>query len=191
MPGPGPMRGAVSRPKNMKKTLLRILSYMREYRLQLVVVLLAVMISSGANVAGTYFLKPLINNYILPFVGQESPDLSGFIGMLTVMGLLYAAGAFCTWVFNRLMLNISTGTLYKIRTDLYSHLQTLPIRYFDTHTHGELMSRFTNDTDALRDMLSQSFVQVISSAITVTGVFFFMLFLSPVLTLSLIHIYVP
>ena len=76
MPGPGPMRGAVSRPKNMKKTLLRILSYMREYRLQLVVVLLAVMISSGANVAGTYFLKPLINNYILPFVGQESQDLS-------------------------------------------------------------------------------------------------------------------
>jgi ATP-binding cassette subfamily B multidrug efflux pump len=180
---PGPMRGAVSKPKNMKKTLLRILSYMKEYRLQLVIVLFAVIVSAGANVAGIYFLKPLINNYILPFVGQGNPDLSGFIGMLTVMGLLYAAGASCTWVFNRLMLNVSTGTLYKIRTDLYSHLQTLPIRYFDTHTHGELMSRFTNDTDALRDMLSQSFVQVISSAISVTGVFFFMLFLSPLLTL--------
>ncbi len=103
--------------------------------------------------------------------------------MLCLLGGIYLCGAASTWVYNRLMLNISTGTLYRLRTDLYSHLQSLPIKYFDTHTHGELMSRFTNDVDALRDMFSQSFAQLINSAVTVTGVFIGMLLLSPALTL--------
>ncbi|MDD2993270.1 MAG: ABC transporter ATP-binding protein, partial [Pygmaiobacter sp.] len=125
----------------------------------------------------------LINNYLLPLVGQSAPDLSAFISMLVLLGCIYLVGAISTWVYNRLMLNISTGTLYKLRVDLYNHLQTLPLRYFDTHTHGELMSRFTNDVDTLRDMFSQSFAQLINSAVTVVAVFIAMLILSPPLTL--------
>ncbi|MBC5580399.1 ABC transporter ATP-binding protein [Anaerofilum sp. BX8] len=179
----GPMRKAVSKPKNLRATLSRLLRYLGAYRAQLALVVVCILISAGASVTGTYFLKPLINNYILPLVGRQGADLSGFVSMLCLLGGIYLCGAASTWVYNRLMLNISTGTLYRLRTDLYSHLQSLPIGYFDTHTHGELMSRFTNDVDALRDMFSQSFAQLINSAVTVTGVFIGMLLLSPALTL--------
>lgn len=180
---PGPMRAAVQKPQNLWQTIRRLLAYIGRYRGQLVVVCLAILISAGANVAGIYFLKPLINTYILPFIGQQNPDLGGFIAMLATMAAIYLAGAGCTYLYNRLMLNISTGTLYNLRTDLFNHLQTLPIRYFDQHTHGELMSRFTNDVDTLRDMMSQSFAQLFNSVVTVTGVFVAMLLLSPWLTL--------
>ena len=179
----GPMRKAVSKPKNLRATLSRLLHYLGAYRAQLALVVVCIVISAGASVTGTYFLKPLINNYILPLVGRQGADLSGFVLMLCLLGGIYLCGAASTWVYNRLMLNISTGTLYRLRTDLYSHLQSLPIKYFDTHTHGELMSRFTSDVDALRDMFSQSFAQLINSAVTVTGVFIGMLLLSPALTL--------
>jgi ATP-binding cassette subfamily B protein len=106
--------------------------------------------------------------------------------MLIIMGGVYLLGAASTFIYNRLMLIISTKTLFKIRTDLFSHLQKLPVRYFDTHTHGEVMSLFTNDTDTLRDMFSQSFVQLLSSFITIAGVFTVMLFLSPLLTIVIV-----
>ncbi len=172
----------MARPQNAGKTLLRIFSYMKGYRLQFSIVVICMLFSSGAGIAGTYFLKPLIDNYIIPFIGQQNPDLSGFLGMIAVMAAVYVVGAFSSYLYNRLMLNISTGTLYKIRTDLFEKMQKLPIRYFDTHTHGDLMSRYTNDTDTLRDLLSNGFSQFITSAITVTGVFVMMLILSPILT---------
>lgn len=175
-----------ARPKNTKKTLRRILSYINEYRIHLIFVLFFVLISSGASIVGTFFLKPLINNYILPFVGQQNPDFSGFLLTIGIMALIYAVGALSTYVYNRIMLTISTSTLYKIRTEMYEHMQSLPIKYFDTHTHGELMSRYTNDTDALRNMLSQSFVNLISSAATVIGVFIAMCILSPILTIVVV-----
>lgn len=159
---------------------------MKSYRIHLVLVLVLILISSLAQIASTYFLKPLFNDYILPFVGQENPDLSAFIRMLVIMGSIYAIGTLATFIFNRLMITIATGTLYKIRTDMFSHMQTLPIKYFDTHTHGDLMSHYTNDTDALRNMLSQSFVNLISSGITVIGVFIAMLILSPILTVVVV-----
>ena len=187
MAGPGHRgRMAMAKPQNAKKTVKRILSYMDGYGLQLALVIVGIIISAAAGIAGTYFLKPLINIYIVPFIGHENPDFSGFIGMLTLMGGIYLAGALSSYIYGRLMVDIATGTLYKIRTDLFTHMERLPIRHFDTHTHGELMSHYTNDTDALREMMSQGIPQLISSGISVAGVFIMMLVLSPLLTLLVV-----
>ncbi len=186
MPGPNSAKQKVEKPKDAGKTIKRIFTYLKASKWYLILVIFFVIISASAQVAGTYFLKPLINDHIIPLIGKNNPDLSGFIRTLVIMGVIYLLGAISTFIYNRLMLIVSTRTLFKIRTDLFSRLQTLPLRYFDTHTHGELMSHFTNDTDTIRDMFSQSFVQVISSFITVTGVFFVMLFLSPLLTLVVV-----
>ena len=149
----------------------------------------AILGSSLSGVAGTYFLKPLINDYIIPLIGQDNPDLSGFIGMIAVIAAVYLAGVICAYTYNRLMLNVSTGTLLKIRVEMFTHMQRLPIKYFDTHTHGELMSRFTNDVDTLREMVSRGIPQLISSAVSVTGVFVMMLVLSPTLTLLVVGMF--
>src|SRR5690606_9846644 len=116
MPGPRHMRHG-AKPENVGKTIKRILLYMNEYKIHLVLVFLFVLLSSGASIAGTYFLKPLINDYILPFVGKQNPDLSAFLRLILSLALIYAAGVLSTYGYNRLMLTISTGTLYKLRTD--------------------------------------------------------------------------
>jgi len=185
MPGPH-SRPAIAKPKNTGKVMKRILLYMWDYKLQLFAVALAILVSSAAGVAGTYFLKPIINQHIVPFIGHKDPDLSGFLSTISMLGLIYIVGVAATYAYNRLMLNISTGTLYRIRVELFRHMEVLPIRYFDTHTHGELMSRYTNDTDALREMLSQGIPNLFSSFITVVGVFAMMLVLSPVLTVLVV-----
>lgn len=182
-PGGGPMRGPVRKPKDAKKTLFRILSYMGKQKWLLLLVVLFICISALADVAGTYFLKPVINSYLIPFIGQKNVDLSGFIRMLCLMGGIYLAGAVSSYAYNRIMLTISTSALKTVRTDLFSAMQKLPIRFFDTHTHGELMSRFTNDTDTLREIISMGIPQFISSMLSVIGVFIMMVVLSPVLTL--------
>ena len=185
MPGPGrgPGRGPVRKPKNAKKTLRRIFSYMKPFKGRLVLIVLCIILSAVADVAGTYFLKPVLNEYLVPFIGQKNVDLSGFAAMLLMMGGIYLAGAAATYVYNRLMLTVSTTTLKNVRTDLFTAMQRLPIRFFDTHTHGELMSRFTNDTDTLREVVSMGIPQFISSGLTVLSVFIMMVVLSPVLTL--------
>ncbi|MBE7022102.1 MAG: ABC transporter ATP-binding protein [Ruminococcaceae bacterium] len=174
--------GLVRKPKDAKKTLRRILSYMGKFKWQLSVVIVCIILSASANVAGNYLLKPVINDYIVPFIGQKDVDLSGFIRMLSMMAGIYLAGAFSTYLYQRMMLSISTKTLKNVRTDLFSAMQGLPIKFFDTHTHGELMSRFTNDTDSMREMVGQGIPQFISSFISVTGVFVMMVVLSPQLT---------
>ncbi|MBR7164592.1 MAG: ABC transporter ATP-binding protein [Clostridia bacterium] len=181
--GRGPMRGLVRKPKDAKKTLLRIFRYMGSYKFLLFLVVLFIIISAGADVAGTYFLKPVINEYVVPFIGQKQVDLSGFIKVLCLMGSIYLAGVLSSYAYNRLMLTISTKMLKKVRTDLFSAMQRLPIKFFDTHTHGELMSRFTNDTDTLRELIGGGISHFISSFLSVTGVFVMMLILSPVLTI--------
>ncbi|GAB1477080.1 ABC transporter ATP-binding protein [Bacillota bacterium] len=189
MGGPGPrqgVRGPGRKPQNAGKTIKRILSYMRGESLQLALVFLAIIISAAAGVAGTYMLKPLINDYIIPFIGTETPDLSGFVRMLCLMSGIYLTGGLSTFMYSRLMINISTGTLYSIRRELFNHMEKLPIGHFDSNSHGELMSHFTNDTDALREMMSQGVPQLISSAITVTGIFAMMLILSPLLTILVV-----
>ncbi len=180
------MGGKGRGPKNAMGTLKRIVGYLKPYKIQLIIVLVSVLISTGASVAGSYFLKPLINDYILPLVGQQNPDLTPLALMLVRIGAVYLVGVAAAYLYNRLMINISVGTLNSIRNDLFTHMQKLPLRYFDAHTHGELMSRYTNDTDTLRQFLGQSFVQIISSALTVVSVFVVMLVLNPVLTVLVV-----
>ena len=176
----------MKKPKDGKKTLFRILHYLEEYRFQLVLVALLVIVSSGAGVVGTYFLKPIIDNYIAPWIGIADPDLSGLLRTIILLAVIYAAGALCTYAYNRIMVNIAANSLYKMRMDMFTHMQTLPIRYFDSRTHGEIMSRYTNDIDTLRNMMSQSVPQLISSGITVVGVFVMMLVLSIPLTILVV-----
>lgn len=185
MPGPG-SRPAIAKPKNAAIALGRMMKYLLYYKLQLFIVSISIIVSAAANVAGTYFLKPIINEYIVPFIGHKNPDLSGFISILSLMGFIYILGVASTYAQSRLMLNISSGTLYRIRVDLFTHMESLPIKYFDNHTHGELMSRYTNDIDTLRQMISNGIPNLFSSALSVTGVFIMMLVLSPVLTILVV-----
>lgn len=181
-----PMPKGIKKPKNAKGTFLRILRYFADYKWQLILVCILVVISSGASVAGTYFLKPIIDDYIEPLIGTQNPDFSGLLAAVLTLAAIYVVGAISTYAYNRLMISVSTGSLYKMRTDMFRHMQKLPIRYFDTHTHGEIMSRYTNDIDTLRNMLSQSVPQLISSTITVVGVFTMMLILSIPLTVLVV-----
>ena len=181
--GPGAHTRVREKPHNVGATLRRILHYAAGYRLRLVIVMLCIMISAFAGVAGTYLIKPFIDDYIVPLIGQQNPDLSGFVSLIIKLCCIYAAGVVAAYTYNRLMVPISSGILRQVRTDMYDHMMRLPLKYFDTHSHGEIMSRYSNDTDTLREMLSQGLPQMFSAFLTVTGVFVMMLVLSPLLTL--------
>lgn len=186
---PGPRKTKVQqKPKNAKKTLSRILGYMLQQKWLLILVFLLVAISASAGVAGTYFLKPIINDGIAPLIGKHptASDFAPLIRMLITVGIIYLCGAVASYTMSRVMLQISQGTLQRIRRDLFNKMQDLPISFFDTHTHGDLMSRFTNDVDALREAISQSTTQLISSTITVVSTFVMMIILSPILTLLIV-----
>ena len=186
MPGPRPMR--MAKPKSASKTFSRVLGYMFRQKWLLCVVLLLVLLSAGAGVAGTYFLKPILNDYIVPFIGKKTTaaDLWPFVRMLMVMAGIYLIGAFSGYFCNRIMIRISNQTLNSVRGDLFNSLQDLPISFFDARTHGELMSRFTNDVDTLREAISQGAIQLISSAVTAVSTFVMMVILSPLLTLLIV-----
>ncbi|MDD6203531.1 MAG: ABC transporter ATP-binding protein [Firmicutes bacterium] len=154
-----------------KKTILRLLSYMKEYKVQLVIVALGIILSAVAGVAGSMFIKTLIDSYIEPMLASGSTDYSGLVSAILTMGGIYLIGLVCTFVYNRVMVTVSQGVLKKVRDGMFSHMQTLPIKYFDTHSHGDVMSCYTNDTDTLRQLISQSLPQVFSSVITVVSVF--------------------
>lgn len=161
-----------NRPKNTKKTLLQMLSYLGRHRWSMLAIALLVTISASANIMGTYLLKPVINTYILP------GDLSGLVRMLIYMGIMYGAGALSCLLYNQMMVKLSQQVVSEIRSDLFVHTQKLPLSYFDTHTHGELMSRFTNDVDTITEALNSSFTMMIQSFITVTGTIIMLLVLS-------------
>lgn len=175
-----------AKPENVFGTFKRIFSYMYGFKLHIAFVVLGIILSAAAGVAGNYLLKPIIDNYIEPFIGSENPDLSGFVSILAVMGGIYALGALSTLFYQRMMLRVSTTTLMRIRNDLFNKMESLPISYFDKHTHGELMSLYTNDTDTIREMLSNSVAQFISSAITIIGVFAAMVIYSWQLTILVV-----
>lgn len=179
---PGPRKQSFAKPKNAKGTFRRILTYFRPYRLQLVLVLIGLLASVAANIAGTYMLRPIINEYIIPWIGNENPDFTGLIGQLAVMAAVYTIGILGTFMYNRLMINVSTGTLTRLRLEMFTKMQTLPISYFDRRTHGEIMSTYTNDTDVMREMISQGLPSFISSAVRIVGVFTMMIVLNPILT---------
>lgn len=179
---PGPRKQSFAKPKNAKGTFRRILKYFKPYRGQLVLVLIGLLASVAANIAGTYMLKPIINDYIVPWIGNENPDFTGLIGQLAVMAAVYTIGILGTFMYNRLMINVSTGTLTRLRLEMFTKMQTLPISYFDRRTHGEIMSTYTNDTDVMREMISQGLPSFISSAVRIVGVFTIMIVLNPILT---------
>lgn len=185
---PGPNRQNFQKPKSAGKTLARVFGYMLHRKWLLILVAIFVIISSGAGVAGTYFLKPIINEYIIPLIGTNpiAVDLAPFVRIMLVLGCIYLIGALSTYVYMRIMVRISNGALNAIRKDLFNSMQDLPIKYFDTHTHGELMSRYTNDVDTLREAISNGVTQLMTSSITVVGTFIMMLVLSPVLTLLIV-----
>ena len=161
-----------------KKTLFRLLSYMKPYRLHLVFVFICIAVSAFASVMSSLFLKSLIDDYISPLLLESNPNFSGLLYALLQMAVIYVIGAFSTLFYNRTMAVVSQGTLKKIRDEMFEHMQTLPIKFFDTHTHGDIMSFYTNDTDTLRQMISQSIPQTLSSIFTVVSVFCSMLTLS-------------
>lgn len=152
-----------SRPKDTKKTLQQMFSYLGRHRWYMLAIALFVAVSSFASIAGTYLLKPVINNYIIP------GDIPGLVRMIAFMGVLYLCGATACCIYNQMMVHISQKVVSEIRADLFSHTQKLPLSYFDAHTHGELMSRFTNDVDTISEALNSSFAMLIQSAITATG----------------------
>ena len=179
---PGPRKQSFAKPKNAKGTFRRILKYFKPYRAQLVLVLIGLLASVAANIAGTFMLVPIINVYIIPWIGNENPDFTGLIGQLAVMAAVYTIGILGTFMYNRLMINVSTGTLTRLRLEMFTKMQTLPISYFDRRTHGEIMSTYTNDTDVMREMISQGLPSFISSAVRIVGVFTMMIVLNPILT---------
>lgn len=167
-------------PKEVRKTVGQLMRYLGRHKLALAAVAVMVLIGSGANIFGTYLLKPVINRYVLP------GDVGGLLTMLLMMGVMYLAGATATWGYNQLMAHTGQQVVAEIRADLFAHVQTLPLRYFDAHTHGELMSRFTNDVDTLTNMLNNSFTMIIQSAIMVVGTITMLLVLNFRLSLIVI-----
>lgn len=160
------------RPKNTKKALAELLRYMGYHKWLLLVVAALVFTSTGASVAGTYLLKPVINDFILP------GDIKGLILALLGMGVMYLCGALSTLGYNRLMVKTSQKVVGDIRRDLFAHVQKLPLKYFDANTHGELMSRFTNDVDTVQEALNNSFTMVIQSSLTLAGTVIMLLVLN-------------
>ena len=182
----GPRRGFTGdkKAKDAKGTMKRLLGYIaRGNQLRLAVVFILLLVSTVASVASSLFLKSLIDDYIAPLIGQATPDFAPLFGALTVMACIYLAGMLASYLQTRLMIPVAQGTLKTIRDDMFAHMQTLPIKYFDTHTHGNVMSYYTNDTDTLRQMIGQSLPNAVSSLISITAVFIAMLSTSVWLTL--------
>ena len=144
-------------------TVKRLLSYMSCYRGQLVLVVACILISAIASAASSMFLQALIDDYIVPLLATDAPIWTGLAHALITIGAVYVVGVAATLVYNRAMVTVAQGTLKRIRDDMFSHMQTLPLRYFDTRAHGDIMSLYTNDTDTLRQMIAQALPQVFSS----------------------------
>ena len=173
--------------KNPGKTLMRLLAYIWKcYKIQCVVVAVSIAVSSLTSVAGNLFIKNLIDDYIMPFLSESNPSFAPLIRALLVMAVIYYVGTFATYIYARLMVNVTQGTLKRIRDDMFTHMERLPIKYFDTHVHGDIMSCYTNDTDTMRQMISQSIPQMLSSVITIVSTFISMVVLSIPLTLLIV-----
>lgn len=180
MPGPHTKNMKFQKPKNTKKTVSRLMGYLARRKWLLILVILMVLLSTAGMLSASYFIKILTDDFLKPMiaVGIENADFGALIVMLAKMGGLFAFSALASYGYARIMLTLSQSTVNTIRKDLFDAMQDLPISYFDTHTHGELMSRYTNDVDTVRNFLSQGFVQTISSLVSVIGTFAMMCVLS-------------
>ena len=183
---PGPMGRRMVRGKRIEnpgKVFKRLMKYVtKNYGVHLVIVAALILISVLANVQGTMFIQKLIDDYITPLLTSDQPDFGPLAGAIFRVACFYAVGVAAAYAYSRIMIVVTQGTLRSVRDDLFSHMQTLPIKYFDTHSHGDIMSTYTNDTDTLRQMISQSMPQIFNSAITIVSVFISMLVLSVPLT---------
>ena len=189
--GPGG-RNHGPRPKveNPGKVLKRILAYvMQQYKVQVILVLCCILLAVFAQVQGTLFMQTLIDSYILPLLAEKSNDFSGLAHAILRVACFYGVGILAVFIQNRTMAKITQGTLKNLRDELFVHMQTLPIKYFDTHAHGDIMSVYTNDIDTLRQLISQSLPQLVNTIITVVSVFLSMLYLSvPLSILTLVMV---
>ena len=185
MPGPGRQpRGMKSQVKNPGELFLRLMKYvLKDYKFHCISVVVLIVVSVLCNVQGTMFMKNLIDEYITPFLLSDNPNFTPLAHAIARVAAFYALGVLATFGYNRLMVNVTQGTLRNLRNDLFSHMEKLPIKYFDTHAHGDIMSVYTNDIDTLRQMISQSMPQLLNSGITIVSVFISMLILSIPLTI--------
>ena len=186
------MKSQNKRPKgqNPAKTLKRLMGIiLKNYTPHCIVVLLCIFGSAFVSVKGTLFMQTLIDDYILPLTSQSNPDFRPLGMAIMKLALFFVAGALMTYTYNRIMVNVSQGTMKKIRIDVFTHMESLPIKYFDTHAHGDIMSIYTNDIDTLRQMISQSIPQLVNSAATIVSVLISMIILNiPLTILTLIMV---
>ena len=177
-------QGSPKVDKGTLKTAKRLLGYVTStYKVQFVVVLFCILISSIASISVSLSLRFLLDDYIIPLIGQKDPNYSELYMALTVLGTIFLCGVIATFVYSRLMVTIGQGVLKRVRDEMFAHMQKLPIRYFDQNTNGSIMSLYTNDTDTLRQMINQSIPQVLMSGLTIVVTFISMLVLSPLLTI--------
>ena len=183
--GPGPRGMGGPRPKveNPGKLLKRIMAEVFQHYLpHCILVLICIVVSALANVQASLFLQTLIDDYIIPMTQQQDPSFAPLAGALVRVGCIYVVGILAAWLNARIMVNVTQGTLRNLRTQLFTHMESLPISYFDTHPHGDIMSVYTNDVDTLRQMLSQSIPQVINSLMMIVVTFVSMVVLNLTLT---------
>ena len=181
-----PINTAKPEMKLSMPAVKRLLSYLKQYKTVLTVVTVCILLSAGATASAALFLQVLIDRYIMPLLAQSTPVFSGLLRVLIFMAAIYGTGVLCSWIYNRLMIKVAQRTLKRIRDEMFSKMQRFPLRYFDTHTHGDIMSRYTNDTDTLRQMITQSMPQLVSSMCTIVTVFFAMLYQSVYLTIIVV-----
>lgn len=171
--------------ENPGKVLKRVMAYvLKNYKFSCIVVVIGIIVATLANIQGTMFMQTLIDDYITPLTKAENPDFSGLMYAIFKVAAIYAVGVICTYVYNRIMVNVTQGTLKNLRNDMFLTMESLPIKYFDTHAHGDIMSCYTNDIDTLRQMISQSIPQLINSALMIVSVVVCMIRLNIPLTLA-------
>ena len=185
----------MSDPKKVKvsrgtlKTAKRLLAYVTSsYKPELIAVVICIIMSSIASISVSLSLKFLLDDFIIPLIGKQNPDFTELYRAVVVLGVIFLLGVIETFVYTRLMVKIGQGVLRRVRDEMFEHMQTLPIRYFDQNTNGSIMSLYTNDTDTLRQMINQALPQVLMSFITIVVTFISMLLLSPLLTILAVAI---
>lgn len=196
-----PVKGPMGKPprgvrgpriENPGKVFMRLLKYVcRYYGIHYILVILFIFISVLANVQGTMFIQTLIDDYIQPLLLTDTPDFSGLLHAITRVAVFYGIGVIATYAQNRIMITVTQGTMRRLRDDMFAHMEKLPIRYFDTHSHGDIMSMYTNDVDTLRQLISQSIPQMVNSSITIVSVFISMVVLNvplTVLTIAMVFV---
>lgn len=192
MPGPGGPRGPKPKIKNPGKLFARLMGFIfKKYLPACIIVVICIFVSVLANVQGTMFTKNLIDDYIVPLLKTGSPDYGPLLAAMGRVAVFYGIGVISTFTYSKIMIYVSQGTIKNLRVELFSHMQDLPIRYFDSHAHGDIMSIYTNDIDTLRQLISQSLPQILNSAITVVSVFVSMIILNiPLTVLTIVMVIV-